>query len=230
MKGLRPRICLLTVFCLIFGTAWAQSIPAEPQPFDAGFLTKSESAPSPARAFFYSLLVPGLGQVYAGAGTMTRVFVASEAALWSLYFTFRTVGNWKEADYKRFAVLHAGVDPEGKDRRYYVNLEHYDSMEAYNQAKLRQRNLNAVYPAHEGYEWEWDSRESRLRYESLRVSSDKAFNRALLVTGAVVLNHLASAIDAARAARKGRIEENPLHMGVMPLAEGGWMGYVVKVF
>lgn len=230
MKGSRSWICLLMAIGLISGTAWPQSVPGESRPFDADFLTESRSAPSPARAFFYSLLVPGLGQVYTGAGTMTRVFIASEAALWSLYFTFRTVGNWKEADYKRFAVLHAGVDPSGKNHGYYVNLEHYDSMEAYNQAKLRQRNLNAVYPENQGYEWEWDSRESRLRYENLRVSSDRAFNRALLVTGAVVLNHLASAIDAARAARKGRIAEDPLYVGVAPLAGGGWMCYMVRIF
>ena len=57
-----------------------------------------------------------------------------------------------------------------------------------------------LYPVEADFFWEWDRDESRLRYRELRNASQHAQRQALYVTGLVVVNHLVSAIHAARVA------------------------------
>ena len=48
--------------------------------------------------------------------------------------------------------------------------------------------------------WEWDQDASRERYRQLRNASSHAGRQALYMTGLVVVNHLVSAVHAARMA------------------------------
>ena len=52
------------------------------------------------------------------------------------------------------------------------------------------------------FDWEWDSTANRLRFEDMRIKSDTYKYSAIYFAGAIVLNHLASAIDAAKHSRK----------------------------
>lgn len=178
--------------------------------------------PSKAGAFFFSLILPGSGEYYAGSKKMASIFLGSEAVLWSVYFVFRAYGIGKKDDYRSLAVASAGVDPSGKDYDYYIAVENYESIYAYNQAKLRERNLRDMYPEDEAHHWQWDSESSRERFKMLRIASDGAFRNSLYVVGAVVVNHIVSGIDALRLARmaeKGK--DQAVHLGVSPLREGG---------
>lgn len=187
--------------------------------------------PSKGRAFLYSLLIPGAGEYYAGSKKMAKVFFISEGLLWATYFSFRTYGHWKENDYRRFAVTHAGVDLNGKDHQYFVDIENYNNIQEFNEAKLRQRDVDAMYPENDFYGWQWDSGASRKRFERIRIASDKAFNNSLLVIGGIVLNHLISGIDALSAARRRTDEHhNRIKLGVMGLPEGGAVVTVLKIF
>ena len=155
-------------------------------------------------------------------GLLATVFAATELALWTTFASFRIYGNWKRNDYRLFAVAHAGVDLTGKDDQYFVDIEDYMNIVAYNDAKLRQRDLYALYPETEFWNWNWDSEASREAYEKMRVASDKAFNRSLLVVAAIMLNHITSGIDAVRIARKADpSDENPTRIGFIGLPEGG---------
>lgn len=179
---------------------------------------RTDTGPSPGRAFLYSFLVPGLGEAYAGSKTLSRVFISTETALWIAFACFRTLGRWHETDYRNYAVVHAGISLKGKDHDFFVDIEHFDNTREHNEARLRQRDPGGMYPETAEYQWKWDSRESRLQYEHLRISSDSAYNRALMMIGAVVFNHIASGIDALRIARN-----HPLNARVdlSPLPEGG---------
>lgn len=186
---------------------------------------------SPGRAFLYSFLLPGSGELYTGSKKMAGVFFGTEVFLWATFISFRVYGNWKEDDYRSFSVAHAGVDLTGKDYDYFIAVENYRNLREYNEAKLQQRDVNALYPDDEAHRWEWDSDENRERFESLRVASDNAFRRSLFVIGGIVINHVISGIDAVRLARKGRnVQNQALHWGVSGMPEGGVMVCLIKCF
>ena len=186
--------------------------------------------PSRGKAFLLSLLLPGLGEHYAGSKKMAKIFLGAEIALWTTYFCFRTYGNWREEDYKNFAIAHADINPAGKDHDYFVDIEHFDDIQAYNQTKLQQRDVDALYPENKTYSWKWDSKSNRLKYERIRMSSDQAFSNSVLVIGIVVINHIVSGIDAMRVAIKAEKHRSPVKMGFSPVPGGGLQFYLVKNF
>ena len=212
-----------------------------PSDFNRSFLvshTKTSIRPesfhphsSKAKAFFFSFILPGAGEYYAGSSKMAKIFLSSEAILWATYFSFRTYGNWKKDDYQQFAVSHAGVNLSGKDHQYFVNIENYNNIREYNDAKLRQRDPGALYPENEGYAWQWDSKTSRLKYVKLRVASDRAYNGSLFVIAGVILNHVVSGIDAIRVVRKNQnLRKNSVKVSVVGLPEGGIVLTLWKFF
>jgi len=151
---------------------------------------------SRGRAFLQSLLLPGWGQYYAHSRTMMKVFVASEVLLWGTYAGFTTWSNWLEDDFRTFAVEHAGAPVQGKPDDYFVDIGNFDNIESYNQAQLRDRDVNDLYPATDEFAWNWDSAENRVKFEDLRVRSDRASNRAELTLAGIFFNHLVSAIHS----------------------------------
>lgn len=159
-------------------------------------LVPREAEKSRGRAFFLSLLLPGLGERYAGARTKATIFMSTEVALWLGYISFHTYGQWREADYRAFASSYAGVTLAGKPHGYFIDIGNYISLEEYNEAMLRDRNLPEVYLDPLTYYWRWPDEGYRLRYLKLRVSADNASQRAMLTLGAIFANHLISAIDA----------------------------------
>jgi hypothetical protein len=155
----------------------------------------SSSPKSKGKAFLLSLLVPGLGERYAARPQRGHTFLASEAVLWLGYAGLITFEDWRKDDYRNMAAAHAGVDVKKKSDSYFVDVGNYDTMDEYDAAKLRQRNLPAYY-GDDSYNWNWDSRQNRKKFEDLRQSAERAANRAMFVAGAIVANHLISAIDA----------------------------------
>jgi hypothetical protein len=162
---------------------------------------------------------------------MGQIFLGSEGLLWATFFAFRAYGHWKEVDYQRYAVAHAGITREGKDYDYYVAIENYTDIRSYNEAKLQQRAVEDMYPEDEFYSWEWDSEASREDYERMRVASDRAYRRSIFVVGGIVINHIISGIDAIRLARKGKAAEvSSTQWGAGSLPEGGIVLCMVKRF
>ena len=188
------------------------------------------NSPSRGKAFLLSLLIPGWGEYYAGSPKMAKIFLGAEIALWTSYCCFRVYGNWRENDYKNFAIAHAHINPAGKDHDYFVNIEHYDDIQTYNQTKLQQRNLDALYPENREYSWKWDNKSNRLKYEKIRMSSDQAFSNSVLLLGIVVVNHIVSGIDAMRVAIKADKDTSSLKMGLSPVPGGGVQLWLVTKF
>jgi hypothetical protein len=160
------------------------------------------AAPSRGKAFALSLLVPGAGEIYAGSRKSAAVFFSTECALWAVFAGFKWYSGSRLDDCRIYAAGHADADPWGKDRDFLVAMENFMTLSAYNEAKLRQRDLNALYPEGGGYEWKWDSDASRRRLERMRISSDRAGRAALFSAGGIALNHIVSGINAMRVARK----------------------------
>ena len=162
---------------------------------------EATSHKSPGKAFFLSLLVPGLGEFYAGSPSKAKIFLAVEAAVWSGFAAFEQYSAWKRRDYELLAVAHAGVNLDGKDDDFFKDVEMYTDIWSYNQEQLHARDMDDVYWDEALYFWEWDSEASRTAFGQLRTSSRKARRRAVNIVGVAVLNRLVSAIDALRTAR-----------------------------
>jgi len=202
---MRNPISLLIVLLLFGSTLQAgesgpalfMPVPALPAPDPAPLETKSKG-----KAFMLSFLLPGLGEYYVGARTKAKVFFAAELTLWLTYAGFITYREWRVQDYRAYAAAHANVDLQGKESGYFIDIGNYDSIEEYNAAKLRARELSALYDDVDAYYWSWRDREYRYRFEELRISADRADNRALFVLGAIFANHVVSAVDAVWSAHK----------------------------
>ena len=155
---------------------------------------------APGLAAVYSLLVPGMGELYAGDFSSGKYFLISEGALWLTYAAFEIYGNAVRDDARLYAVSYAGVSPAGKSDQFYVDVGNFINTAAYNDKKLRDRTPALVYDPAAGYGWQWGSDAERSTFRGLRVQSENLFNNKKFVAAAILVNHVASAINAARAA------------------------------
>lgn len=170
-------------------------------------LEKNESVPtkkskkSPGLAFIYSLLVPGLGHVYADRFETGKYFMIAEGAIWITYAAFSIYGNWLLDDAYGYSTSHAGVDLSGKERdeTFFTDIGNYNNIYDYNDEKLRFGEYDKLYDPLTHYFY-WDSENNRRVYREDKIAGDKTLNDRLFVVGAAVINHIVSAISAVFAA------------------------------
>ncbi len=160
----------------------------------------SASTKNVGLAVLYSLLLPGMGELYVGEYGVGKFFTIGEAALWLAYTSFELYGNWLRDDARRFAASHAGVQLSGRDDQFFVDIGNFLNTYDYNEAKLRNREPEKLYDVNSGLFWQWDSDANRASYRDLRISHDRVFNNAQFVAAAIIVNHIASAVNAARLA------------------------------
>jgi hypothetical protein len=161
-----------------------------------------EQEKSVFQSVVYSLVLPGMGELYAGGFESGKYFLMAESGLWLTFTSFELYGRWVQSDARSFAASHASASIDGKDDQFFVNVGNFDDVYQYNEKKLRDRDLGSVYDPNGPYYWQWDSDASRARFKDLRVKSDNIFNNVRFVVAGVILNHIASAINAARIAVK----------------------------
>ncbi|MBN2103483.1 hypothetical protein JW835_05520 [bacterium] len=177
---------------------------------------------SRGKVFLLSFLMPGAGEYYLGDRKMAALFFGTELALWSSYFILNWYSDLKADDYTLYAIAHAGVNPRGKDHQFYVDIEAYENLIAYNDAMLQERRPQDMYPENGLYDWSWDSKASMHRFERMRLNSDRFKNAGVFMIGGVILNHLVSGIDAMRIARKSSESvQSRMHVHFAGLPEGG---------
>jgi len=158
-----------------------------------------ESKKSVVLAVVASLILPGMGEWYAGSFGSGKYNLIAEGGLWLTYGGFRMHSDWLLQDARTFAIQHAGANFDNTDDQYSVNLGNYATVDEYNQAKLRNREESLVYTADQ-YHWQWDSNANRTQFKDLRIRSGEINNNAKFIIAAVVVNHLYSAFSAGRMA------------------------------
>jgi len=176
----------------------------------------SAGTKSPRKAFLLSLLLPGLGEYYAGETGRAKIFLGTEIGIWTSFGAFRVYESLRATDAKLFAVTRARAkaDPPfvfsgsiATDAHstldYLHDLEFYRSRDDFNRrARWRSGQGASVYPETEEWQWEWENDAARLRYRELRNSERRARQRSFYAVGAAFFNRLISGIDAARLARR----------------------------
>ena len=176
--------------------------PAEPK-YRFGELDDKRVAglKSPSKAMLLSVLLPGAGQVYTGSRTKSRVFLSAEAATWLAFGGFQLWNNHKKKEFQGWAAARAGVDPEGKPDDYWRMMTYYDSRKDYEIYGRAGEPDRASYPDLAGWDWQWDSENSRTRFRELRNQAKEARRRATFTLGAMVINRIVAALDAYRSAK-----------------------------
>lgn len=151
-------------------------------------------------AAIYSLVLPGLGEYYADGFGSGKYFAIAEGVLWLTFATLDIQGNSLRNDARSYAVSHAGVNPIGKNDQFYVDIGNFQNTQEYNDKRLRERNPDRLYDAAAGYSWAWDSDLARTEFKETRISGETVLNNRKFVVLGLVLNHIASAVNAARSA------------------------------
>jgi hypothetical protein len=162
--------------------------------------TTPPSHKSPGLAALYSLLIPGMGELYAENFASGKYFLVAEGVLWLGYAAMEIHGNGLRDDARVFAVANAGISAEGKDDQFFVDVGNFLTIDDYNDKKLRDREPEKLYDPLAGYAWRWNSDAARMTFREQRVASETMYNNQKFVGAAILINHVISAINAARAA------------------------------
>ncbi len=202
LGGEKPR----PVFRSVLVTEFTMRSDSFERPFSSSRLLLQPAAAeekSVLKAVAYSLLLPGMGELYAGGFDSGKYFLIAESGLWLTFTSFELYGNWLQNDARKFAAGHSAASVDGKDDQFFVNIGNFNNVYDYNEKKLRDRDLGGLYDVSGPFFWRWDSDQSRMKFRDLRVKSDNVINNVRFVVGAIIINHIASAVNAARIAIRG---------------------------
>ncbi len=170
-----------------------------------------EPTKSPTKAFLYSALVPGSGQLYIGA-KRGYLQIAAEVGLLAAYFMTRNSARNLREDYRD--LVRDNIVFEGPTR-----IDYWDPIEDFEHA-TQYENWNHQYDseatrARTG-KWHWKrdgeafkdrpakevpASEARLEAFEMRMDANDKFQLAKTYLGIALLNHVVSAIDARIAAK-----------------------------
>ena len=173
-----------------------------------------DNQPSIQANFLKSALVPGWGELSVG-NKSGYAFLAMEVLLWSGRFYFLEEVKLREEESYIYALNYAGILPGGHDANYMHLLTRYNSSGfetgGYNEMVLRRAQI--LYPddrdaqnqylldnaiLDEDLFWSWESREHRRQYSIMRKNADHNRDYAKAMIGAIVANHIISAINSVR--------------------------------
>lgn len=152
-------------------------------------------------AIVYSLLLPGMGELYADAYDSGVYFTIADGVLWGTYVGMNVYANWQKDRYISYSQTNAGVSPENKDEDYYATIGEYLDIDQYNDQQAFEYNFDEMYDT-ETHFWKWNTSEERKEYRDMWVSSEQTFNDVRFVVGALLLNRVISAINAVRLVSK----------------------------
>ena len=186
--------------------AWsAAQLPVSTPPGVSPEKSASRGGESQWTAVGLSLLLPGAGHFYAGAGDRGKIFLGAEAVIWSLALVFDRREAWKSQDAVDYAVTHAELDPTGKDDEFLEKLEFYQNRDEYNTAGRIIDPSRPYLPETPDTYWQWDDSTSREAYRDLRNSAETASRNRTFAFYAALLNRVVAAVDAFRIAHGNKV-------------------------
>ena len=162
----------------------------------SGFSQSQEKSKKTLNPVIQSALIPGWGQKSLQYPDRSRLFTYVETGLLISILGSTTYANILKKNYIAFAVEHAAISSAGKDHKYWVDIGNFKTIEDYNDEHLRNREMDDIYDANLRWSWDWDEDSNRNAFEQKRILSDQMKQVATFGAGAIVLNHIVSAIDA----------------------------------
>ena len=169
-----------------------------------------------------SAILPGWGEAALEKPKRARIFRLTEVSLISACISAYTFSGHQANQYKSFAAKHAGVNSHGKNHEYWVAIGNYIDMSNYNDEHLRFRDMGSIYEENEGWDWNWDSKNNKKLFETMRIRSDLLALTGKFIIGGIVVNHILSSIDALYLTRIEKIES----ISFMPTISPNGMGFL----
>ena len=160
-------------------------------------LTNSPEKKSPAIAIMYSLLLPGMGELYGGDYSLGKYLTIADAVFWGGVVGLNIYGDNQRDNYKAYAQSIGGVSVEGKDDKYFADISEYISIETFNTEQEKYRDFDNIYNEQTHY-WNWGDNKTRQEYRGMWSKSESAYNNVRFAVGALILNRIISAINAVR--------------------------------
>ena len=156
-----------------------------------------------------SFIIPGWGEKQLNHNRRSNFLLVTEFALWTAF----TYSNDQYSSYKNNYIVHgkyfADVEWENKNDLYAANVGNYTCLsyddcgdEAYNIIKAQSFLYDDIYPEDEGYHWNWESRNERLRYDTWRNKSKNYGDMKGFIIGGMIINRIISVIDVIILERK----------------------------
>ena len=173
----------------------------------SGFSHSQEKSKKTLNPVIQSALIPGWGQKSLQYHDRSRLFTYVETGLLISILGSTTYANILKKNYIAFAVEHAAISSAGKNHKYWVDIGNFKTIEDYNDEHLRNREMDDIYDANLRWSWDWDEDSNRNAFEQKRILSDQMKQVATFGAGAIVLNHIVSAIDALYLKRIGSEKE-----------------------
>ena len=161
---------------------------------------------SPNEAFLYSLIIPGMGQLYTGA-KHGYIYTAAEVGFLVTYFILQNKATNTRDDFYDVVRDHVNFigpgtfidwnDEDFEHASQYENWNHvYDSDETrVRTGKWYWKDLDPSLKDEKDTAIEFDSKH-RLEAYDLRKKANDTFQSARTVLGMVILNHVFSAVEA----------------------------------
>ena len=169
-----------------------------------------QSRKSPNEAFLYSLVIPGMGQLYTGA-KRGYLYAAADVALLGTYFFLRKNASDTREDYRDVVRQYVTFIGPG-------SFEDWDPVEDFEHA-TQYETWNHDYDTPETQKrtgkWYWRDLDPDLKNEkhrdlekrditskyrlgafNLREKANNTFERAKFFLGMAILNHVVSAVEA----------------------------------
>jgi len=75
---------------------------------------KQDKKKNAGLAILYSLILPGMGELYADGYSSGKYFTIAEVSLWGAYWGVNQYANWNKDRYKSFAAALGSADVQGK--------------------------------------------------------------------------------------------------------------------
>jgi len=184
-------------FVVIKNSLWVDKFRHEPS-HPALFPETGKTKKSGLLGVLYSLLLPGMGEVYAGRSDRMIYPLITEGALWLGVVGFNAYGTSIQNDARLFAQVHAGVNQAGKNDQFFVDIGNYTDIYQYNDYRMVERNIGVLYDINNpSFFWSWDTDVNRIQYKDQRIKSDKMYNAVSFVIVGLVANRIWSAIETA---------------------------------
>lgn len=153
------------------------------------------SKKSPGISLILSILLPGMGHLYAGRMDVGAYFLGAEAAMWLGIGGFTLYGDYLRDDSRSFSVIHAGLNQEGKDDDYFSNVGNYLSIYDYNNEKLQFGEFDKIYDINTHY-WNWDAQNNQAIFNAQRKKSERTYNNRIIFATGLIINRIVSGISS----------------------------------
>ena len=173
------------------------------------------------KAFLFSLIIPGSGELYANSKIKALVFFGVDAALWGLYFKYHGKGKDKEKEFRTFADGHWSEDVgynqwlidslgiTSDTMRYWNPVEQEWTYLSHHLPDGKTQQYYEMIGKYEQFRWGWDdfsditkNSVNRSSYVEMRHISNDWLKKAKNSAAISIVNHMLSAFDAAISVRK----------------------------